>query len=70
MACLQGPYGKTWHAPRSHTRKGKQSGRNLGHMLLLLGSVAGVLLGSWAKARLDSSNQVVQGFGKLGGGLI
>lgn len=38
VACLEEPY------------KGKQSGRNLGHMLLLLGSMAGVLLGSWAKA--------------------
>lgn len=38
VACLKEPY------------KGKQSGRNLGHMLLLLGSMAGVLLGSWAKA--------------------
>ena len=35
------------------TERGRQ---DLGHMLLL-GSVGGVLWGSWAKAELDSSNQ-------------
>lgn len=56
---LTGPGGSTWHTLRGHTGRSMQSAdverQDLGHMLLL-GSMGGVLGGTWAEARLVSSN--------------